>query len=95
MKIDKITVDKLANLARLELTDEQAKKIGDDLGNILDWVEQLDEVDTDHVEPLGNVNEEEAPLRVDKANNFFKGEEALENAPEKEGRYFVVPKVLS
>jgi len=95
MAIDKATVDKLAHLARLELTDDQREKVNDDLGNILDWVEQLEEVDTSNVEPLGNVNEETSPLRVDKANNFFEEGEALENAPEKDDKYFVVPKVLS
>lgn len=95
MAIDNKTIEKLAHLARLELTSEQQQKVSEDLGNILDWVEQLDEVDTSNVEPLGNVNEETSPLRVDKANNFFKEGEALENAPDKDDKYFVVPKVLS
>ena len=95
MAVDKKTVQKLAHLARLELTDEQVEKYGKDLGDILDWVEKLEEVDTTHVEPLGNVNEEKAPLRADKADNYFKGDEALKNAPEKDGDFFIVPKVLS
>lgn len=95
MAVDNKTIDKLAHLARLELTDDQRQKVSEDLGNILDWVEQLDEVDTSNVEPLGNVNEEVSPLREDKANNFFKEGDALKNAPEKDDKYFVVPKVLS
>ncbi len=95
MAVDKKTVEKLAHLARLELTDEQIEKYGKDLGDILDWVEKLEEVDTNDVAPLGNVNEEKVPLREDKADNYFKGEEALKNAPEKDGDYFIVPKVLS
>ena len=95
MAVDKKTVQKLAHLARLELTEEQVEKYGKDLGDILDWVEKLEEVDTTNVDPLGNVNEEKVPLREDKADNYFKGDEALNNAPEKDGDFFIVPKVLS
>lgn len=95
MSIDKETVQKLAHLARLELTDDQQEKFRHDLGEILDWVEKLEEVDTANIEPLTNPNEEKVPLREDKADNFFKNHEALKNAPEKDGDYFIVPKVLS
>lgn len=95
MSVDKKTVEKLAHLARLELNEDQKTTFGKDLGDILDWVEQLEEVDTEDVAPLGNVNEEEVPLREDKVVQVFKKDrEALENAPEKDGDYFIVPKVL-
>ncbi|MCV9388692.1 Asp-tRNA(Asn)/Glu-tRNA(Gln) amidotransferase subunit GatC [Reichenbachiella ulvae] len=92
--IDRNTVQKLAHLSRLELSENQEEKMIGDLGAILDWVEQLDEVDTENVAPLASVNEEASVLRVDKAVNYFQNNEATKNAPEKEGDYFVVPKVL-
>ncbi|MEO9804286.1 MAG: Asp-tRNA(Asn)/Glu-tRNA(Gln) amidotransferase subunit GatC [Reichenbachiella sp.] len=95
MAIDKKTVQKLAHLSRLELTDKEQEKMSEDLGNILEWVEKLEEVDTSNVEPLGNVNEEPIHLRADKANNYFSDKEALKNAPESDQGHFIVPKVLS
>ena len=95
MSVDKATVQKLAHLARLEFSEEEQRKMATDLTKILDWVEKLEELNTEDVEPLRNLNEEETKLREDNADNFFKGEEALENAPEKDGRHYIVPKVLS
>lgn len=95
MAVDKETVEKLAHLARLELSDEQIEKYRRDLGDILDWVAKLEEVETENVQPLTNPNEEKVPMREDRPNNYFKGQEALKNAPEKDGDYFIVPKVLS
>lgn len=95
MAVDKQTVLKLAHLARLELNEEQVEKYAKDLGDILDWVEKLEEVNTDNVEPLTNPNEDLAPLREDIANNYFKPGEAVKNAPEADDDYFIVPKVLS
>ncbi|MEP3389755.1 MAG: Asp-tRNA(Asn)/Glu-tRNA(Gln) amidotransferase subunit GatC [Reichenbachiella sp.] len=94
MAIDKKTVQKLAHLSRLELTEKEQEKMSEDLGDILDWVEKLEEVDTSNVEPLGNVNEEPIQLREDKANNYFSGDEAMKNAPESDQGHFIVPKVL-
>lgn len=94
MAIDKKTVQKLAHLSRLELTEKEQEKMGEDLGDILNWVEKLEEVDTSDVKPLGNVNEEPIQLRADKAHNAFSGDEALKNAPESDQGHFVVPKVL-
>lgn len=94
MAIDKRTVQKLAHLSRLELSEKEQEKMSEDLGDILDWVEKLEEVDTSNVEPLGNVNEETIQLREDKADNYFSGNEALKNAPEADQGHFIVPKVL-
>lgn len=94
MAIDKKTVQKLAHLSRLELTEKEQQKMSEDLGDILNWVEKLEEVDTSDIEPLGNVNEESIQLREDKADNFFSGDEALKNAPESDQGHFIVPKVL-
>ncbi|PIB33928.1 hypothetical protein BFP72_00015 [Reichenbachiella sp. 5M10] len=95
MAIEIGTVRKLSNLARLELSEDQELKMSKDLGDILEWVEQLEEVDTENVDALGNVNEDEVPLRGDVADNFFENGETTKNAPESTDNYFVVPKVLS
>lgn len=92
--IDKNTLQKLAHLARLELSQDQESKMTDDLGAIVDWVEKLEEVNTDGVEPLASLNEDESVLRADRASNHFDNLEALANAPQKSGEHFVVPKVL-
>ena len=95
MAVDKETVQKLAHLSRLEFSEAEQDKMSVELGNILDWIEKLEEVDTTDVEPLGNVNEQAMPLREDKVNNYFSGDDALKNAPEKDNNHFIVPKVLS
>lgn len=95
MSISKETVQKLAQLSRLELSDEVQTKMQEDLGDILSWVEKLEEVDTRNVRPLTNVNEEPVHMRDDTADNYFSDQEALNNAPQKDDNYFVVPKVLS
>ncbi|UXX79664.1 Asp-tRNA(Asn)/Glu-tRNA(Gln) amidotransferase subunit GatC [Reichenbachiella carrageenanivorans] len=95
MAIDKNTVQKLAQLSRLELSEKEQEKLSTDLGDILDWVEKLEEVNTADVAPLGNVNEEPIHLRIDKSDNYFSGEEALKNAPESDQGHFIVPKVLN
>ncbi|MBU2915149.1 Asp-tRNA(Asn)/Glu-tRNA(Gln) amidotransferase subunit GatC [Reichenbachiella agariperforans] len=94
MAIDIKTVQKLADLARLDLNSEQEEKMRDQLGDILNWVEQLDQIDTSEVAPLASVNEEVSELRVDRASNFFEQGEAVVNAPESGDNYFIVPKVL-
>lgn len=96
MTVDKKTVQKLAHLSRLELTATEQQKMGEDLGDILDWVEKLNEVDTHDVAPLGNVNESPMRFRNDEPQNHFSGaKEALQNAPESDQGHFIVPKVLS
>ncbi|UXP33777.1 Asp-tRNA(Asn)/Glu-tRNA(Gln) amidotransferase subunit GatC [Reichenbachiella agarivorans] len=95
MAVEINTVKKLANLAKLDLTHDQELKMSKDLGDILDWVEQLSEVETSDVLPLGNVNEDSVPLRRDVASNYFSEKEALLNAPKSDDAYFIVPKVLS
>ncbi|MEO9965552.1 MAG: Asp-tRNA(Asn)/Glu-tRNA(Gln) amidotransferase subunit GatC [Reichenbachiella sp.] len=95
MAIDKKTVQKLAHLSRLELSENEQDQMSKNLGDIIDWVEKLDEVDTADVKPLSNVNEEPIHLREDKVDNHFTGQEALKNAPESDQGHFIVPKVLN
>lgn len=94
MSVDLKTVDRIANLARLEFTDEEKKDIQGDLNKILALVDKLSEVDTEGVEPLIYMLDEEARLREDVVEQKTTQEEALKNAPDKDSDYIRVPKVL-
>ena len=73
---------------------KSAEKIAKDVSQILDWVEQLNEVDTTDVEPLTTMSTEVNDMREDKIGNHLSHEEALKNAPKSDTDYFRVPKVL-
>lgn len=94
MKIDKITTLKIAKLARIKVYDNEVENLSKELNGILDWVEQLNEVDTDNVEPLSNISNENLPLREDVEIFKDNSSDVLSNAPEKLENYFVVPKVV-
>lgn len=94
MKIDKALILKLEHLARLELSDEEAQKLMGDLNNILEMVEKLQELDTKSVEPLMYINEDVNVLRADIAKKDWTSKDALQNAPDQDGQYFKVPKVI-
>ena len=94
MTIDHNLILKLENLAKLELSEEERLKLTGDLNNILSMVEKLQELDTNGVEPLVYINEEVNQLREDKVCNQVDQSSALSNAPDQDGTYFKVPKVL-
>jgi aspartyl-tRNA(Asn)/glutamyl-tRNA(Gln) amidotransferase subunit C len=94
MSVDAKTVDRLAELARLEFNDEEKKEIQGDLNRILKLIDKMSEVDTDGVEPLIYMNDEPASLREDIVKQEITQEEALKNAPDKDSDYIRVPKVL-
>lgn len=94
MKVDLNTVRKIAHLARLELDEESAKKMQKDMTQILDWEEQLNEVDTEGVEPLTTMSSEVNVLREDIVGEHLPHEDGLKNAPQRDSDYFRVPKVL-
>ena len=94
MKIDKKTTLKIAKLTRIKLKDNEIKELSEQLSSILDWVEQLNEVNTDNVEPLNNISKSQLPLRKDQENSKDNSQDILSNAPEKLENYFVVPKVV-
>lgn len=95
MVIDNKLISKLENLARLELDETEREKIRHDLNEILKMVEKLNDLDTAGVEPLVYVNEAEVnDWRVDKIESTISREEALKNAPDQDGVYFKVPKVI-
>ncbi len=94
MKIDKNTTLKIAKLCRIRVKDEEIDELSSQLSSILDWVEQLNEVDTTNIEPLSNVSNAKLPLRKDEHDSQNKSDDVLSNAPEKLENYFVVPKVV-
>ena len=94
MKIDQETLRKIAHLARLELEPGKEAEMIKDLNEIITWVEQLQEVDTEGVEPLTNMSHEVNVFREDKPGGHLDHERALKNAPEHDKDYFRVPKVL-
>ena len=94
MKIDKNTTLKIAKLCRIKVNPDEIEELSLQLNLILDWVEQLNEVNTDNIEPLTNVSISDLPLREDIEHNENNSENVLSNAPEKLENYFVVPKVV-
>jgi len=94
MKISKEDVKKVAELARLEFNEAQTEKFTEQLGNILEYIEKLNELDTDDVEPTSHVLNISTPLREDKVQKLLTIDEVLQNAPESEDDFFVVPQVI-
>ena len=95
MKIDITTVDKLAKLARLEITPEQKESVIKDLSKILSFMEKLNELDTTNVEPLVYMSPGVNITRNDVVKEVISHEEALQNAPDRDENYFKIPKVIS
>ena len=94
MKIDKNTTLKIAKLCRVKIEDHEIDELSSQLSSIIDWVEQLNEVNTDDIEPLSNVSMAKLPLRKDNEISEDNSKDILDNAPEKLENYFVVPKVI-
>lgn len=94
MSIDQATVARIATLARIRLSDAQRDAAAVELSRILDWVAQLDEVDTRDVEPMRSVMPITPTLRDDVVSDGGRAEDVLQNAPQRSGDYFVVPKVV-
>jgi aspartyl-tRNA(Asn)/glutamyl-tRNA(Gln) amidotransferase subunit C len=94
MNVDNALIDKLASLSKLEFDAAAKESIKQDLTRMLDFVEQLNGLNTDGVEPLIHVNEETNKFREDAVTEVLSQKEALKNAPEHDGFYFKVPKVV-
>jgi len=92
--MNKETVNKIAHLARLEVTDAEAEELINDMGNILVFMDKLNEVDTTGVEPLVYMTTTVSPLRPDVIKQEITHEQALENAPERDEDHFRVAKVI-
>ncbi len=87
-------VDKIAQLAKLKFKENEKVKLQSELNKILEYIDQLNELNLDNTEPLENINETENVLRKDEIKIWLTNEEALRNAPSKTGKFFKVPKVL-
>lgn len=94
MSVDSDTVSRIAHLARIAITDAEKANLTGELNTILDFVAQLDEVDTDDVEPMTSVIDHSINMRADVVNDGGYPEDILKNAPKSEDGYFVVPKVV-
>ena len=81
-------------LGRIELTDEEVKTFGEQLANILHYVDKLQELDTDGVEPMAHAVEIHNVLADDTPRESLTPDQALANAPQRDGDYFKVPKVI-
>lgn len=93
-KIDIKTVEEVAHLARLEFTEEGKADILNDMNRMLAFVDKLNEMDTDGVEPLIYMTDEKNVMREDVSKDTITQKEALKNAPKKDSDYFKVPKVI-
>jgi len=93
-KIDIKTVDEIAHLARLEFNEDAKQGIITDMNRMLDFVEKLNEVNTDNIEPLIYMTQEQNVLREDVPQITLTQKEALKNAPQKDTDYFKAPKVI-
>lgn len=94
MKVDDAVVAKMAKLSKLEFEGERLEAIKADLNRMIDFVDKLNELDTENVEPLIHMTHEVNVLREDKVAHEVSHEDALKNGPDTDSDYFRVPKVL-
>lgn len=94
MSVDTQTVKKIAFLSHLKIDDDKIDAVGTEFNKIINWVEQLNEANTDNVEPLVSVNDTKLTLRKDEVVEGNQADKILKNAPAAEYDYFVVPKVV-
>jgi aspartyl-tRNA(Asn)/glutamyl-tRNA(Gln) amidotransferase subunit C len=94
MTVDTDTVRRIAKLARIALAEGEAERLVGDFNNILGFVEQLDAVDVDGVEPMTSVTPMALPLRADVITDGNRAADILANSPAREGDFFAVPKVV-
>jgi aspartyl-tRNA(Asn)/glutamyl-tRNA(Gln) amidotransferase subunit C len=94
MSVSSEQVRHIAKLARIAMSEEELERLVPELNNILGWVEQLGEVDTDGIEPLTAVIDQELRLREDIVDAGNIRDEVLANAPDAQHGFFAVPKVI-
>ena len=94
MSIDNSTVKKVAKLARLKVDAKEEQNLKNELNNILEWVDKLQKVNTDNIDPMLSVSNEPMPMREDMVTSELDNKQILSNAPEKKAGFFVVPKVV-
>ncbi len=94
MSLDLQTVKRIAFLSRLKVGEDQLESVRDDLNNILGFIDQLNEVNTEGVDPMVGVGAPELPMREDRVTDGGYVDKILANAPDQAGNMFVVPKVV-
>ena len=94
MTIDLKTIKHISKLARISLEDEKAKKLAGDLNSIFEFIEKLNKLKTDNVEPLTSIAETTLKLRGDEVKSKNIRDQILKNSPDENKDFFVVPKVV-
>lgn len=94
MALDQETVRRIAALARIKVPEENLSPLASELNNIIGWIEQLSEVDTDGVKPMTSVVETVSPRRDDIVTDGGTPDKVLQNAPQAEEAFYTVPKVV-
>lgn len=94
MSVDLATVKRVARLARIAVSEDEAQKMLGELNGILGFVEQLSEVNVDGVEPMTSVTPVAMKKRIDVVNDGAKAEDIVANAPNTDRNFFLVPKVV-
>jgi aspartyl-tRNA(Asn)/glutamyl-tRNA(Gln) amidotransferase subunit C len=94
MSVDSATVRRIARLARIAVSEEEVERLKDELSALLAWVEELNQVDTDGVEPMVSVIPMEMKKRADVVTDGNCADDIVANAPATEDHFFVVPKVV-
>jgi aspartyl-tRNA(Asn)/glutamyl-tRNA(Gln) amidotransferase subunit C len=94
MSITKDTILKIANLAKISITSDETEKLESEISSIISWVETLNEVDTENIEPMTNSLQSSLRMREDEVNDGNKTKDILLNSPTEDDNFFVVPKVI-
>ncbi|WP_027306986.1 Asp-tRNA(Asn)/Glu-tRNA(Gln) amidotransferase subunit GatC [Candidatus Pelagibacter communis] len=94
MTIDLKTIKHISKLSRISVDDEKANKLAGDLNSIFDFIEKLNELNTDNIEPLTSVAETTLKLRADEVKSENIRDQILKNSPEENEDFFVVPRVV-
>ena len=94
MSIDLKTIKHISKLSRISVDEKKAEKLAGDLNSILDFIEKLNELKTDNVEPLTSIAETTLKLRPDEIKSKNLRKQVIKNSPKENEDYFVVPKVI-
>ncbi len=94
MSINKDTIKKISKLARISVTNEETDRLEKDLNSILKFVEQLKKLNTDKITPIASVSDQPLTMSEDEVKKINEKKEILQNAPDKNTNYYIVPKVI-
>ena len=94
MSIDLKTIKHISKLSRISVNEKNAEKLAGDLNSIFEFIEKLNELKTENVEPLTSIAETTLKLRSDKVKSKNLREQIIKNSPQENEDYFVVPKVI-